>query len=78
MFGNLEKGKMKYYKSAAKYAGKVAGTSMVLVGSALAAVPVEVTTALTDAKADAITVAGSVIAIVVAIAAFLFMRKAIR
>lgn len=43
-----------------------------------AAVPEAVTNALSDAKTDAVTVAGSVIGIVVAIAAFLFMRKAIR
>lgn len=48
------------------------------VGSAMAAVPASVTTALTDAQADAVSVAGTVIGIIVAIAAFMFMRKAIR
>ena len=48
------------------------------VGSAMAAVPADVTTALTDAKSDATTVAGVVIGIIVAIAAFLYMRRAIK
>lgn len=53
--------------------------SLALVaGSAFAAVPADVTTALTDAKADATTVAGVVIGIIVAIAAFLYMRRAIK
>jgi nitrate reductase gamma subunit len=45
---------------------------------AQAAVPTEVTTALTDAKADAISVAGTVFGIIIAIAAFLYMRRATR
>lgn len=49
-----------------------------LAGSAMAAVPADVTTALTDAKSDATTVAGVVIGIIVAIAAFLYMRRAIK
>lgn len=61
----------------AKVAGGVALVPLT-VGSAFAAVPTEVTTALADAKADATSVAGLVIAIIVAIMAFLFMRKAMR
>lgn len=55
--------------------------AVMLVGGAqqaVAAVPADVTTALTDAKGDATTVAGVVIGIIVAIAAFLYMRKAIK
>lgn len=44
-------------------------------GSAFAAVPTEVSTALTDMKADALTVAGLVLVAIIAIAAFKFMRK---
>jgi hypothetical protein len=41
-----------------------------------AAVPTEVTTALTDGKADAITIATGVLLIVFAIAVFRWMRAA--
>ena len=44
-------------------------------GSAFAAVPPDVTTALTDMKADALTVAGLVIVAFIAVMAFKFMRK---
>jgi len=46
-------------------------------GSAFAAVPATVTTALNDASADAVTVAGLVIAIIVAVSAFRYMRRAL-
>lgn len=65
-------GKLKQYVAA--------GVAMVSASAlpVYAAVPAGVTTALTDAQADAVTVAGTVIGIIVAIAAFLYMRKAIR
>ena len=44
-------------------------------GSAFAAVPADVTTALTDMKTDALTVAGLVIVALIAVMAFKFMRK---
>jgi hypothetical protein len=57
---------------------KVAG---VLVGvapvAAFAAVPTEVTSALADGKADALTVAGLGLVIIIAIAAFKYMRKGV-
>ena len=40
-----------------------------------AAVPTEVTSALDDMKADALTVAGLVLVAIIAVAAFKFMRK---
>lgn len=46
-------------------------------GSAFAAVPVDVTTALTDAKADGISVAGLVLIAVIAMYAFKLMRRGI-
>ncbi|PKM26729.1 MAG: hypothetical protein CVV09_05000 [Gammaproteobacteria bacterium HGW-Gammaproteobacteria-13] len=46
-------------------------------GQAFAAVPTEVTTALGDAKADGLTVAGLVLVIIIAIAAFKFIRRAL-
>lgn len=45
--------------------------------SAFAAVPTEVSTALTDAKADALTVAGLALVIVIAIAAFKYMKRGV-
>ena len=63
------------------FGGKLAaGVALVplTVGSAFAEVPAVVTNSLADAKADAVTVAGLVIAIIVAIMAFIFMRKAMR
>lgn len=54
------------------------GALLAPVFSAYAAVPETVTTALTTAQTDAVTVAGTVIGIIVAIAAFMYMRKAIR
>lgn len=47
------------------------------VGSVHAAVPASVTTALTDAATDSVTVAGLALAIIVGIAAFKYMRRAI-
>lgn len=44
-------------------------------GAAHAAVPDEVTTALTDMKADAVAVAGLVLVAIIAVAAFKFMRR---
>jgi hypothetical protein len=46
-------------------------------GQAFAAVPLEVTTALDDAKADGVTVAGVVLVVIIAIAAFKFIRRAL-
>lgn len=63
------------------FGGKLAaGVALVSLAAstAFAAVPEVVTTELATAKADAVTVAGLVIAIIVAIMAFLFMRKAMR
>jgi ActR/RegA family two-component response regulator len=44
-------------------------------GSAMAAVPTEVSTALTDMKADALTVAGFVLVAIIAVSAIKFIRK---
>ena len=54
----------------------VATGALLLAGNAYAAVPTEVTTSLTDGKADAITVAGAVLAIMIAVSAFIWMRRA--
>lgn len=52
------------------------GTGLVVgAGSAMAEVPAAVTTALTALQADALTVAGIVLAAIVAVYAFKFIRK---
>lgn len=64
-----------------KLSGKLAAFGSMLVagaGSAFAAVPADVTTALTDASADTKTVAGLALAIMIGIAVFLWMRRAAR
>lgn len=71
---------MKLLNQARKFGNKVVliGTGLVAsTGTALAAVPVDVTTALTDAKADSLTVAGLALVIIIAIAAFKYMRRAV-
>lgn len=52
-----------------------AGTLASIGGSVYAAVPAVVTTALDDLSTDALTVAGVVLAAIVAIYAFKFIRK---
>lgn len=55
-----------------------AGAALVgSVGSAMAAVPADVSTALTDAKADALTVAGLALIVIIGIAAFKYMRRGV-
>jgi hypothetical protein len=47
------------------------------VSSAFAAVPGDVTTALADAKSDGVNIAGTVLGVIIAIAAFKYIRKAL-
>lgn len=57
---------------------KVAGVLVAVAPlSAFAAVPVEVSTAMADGKADAMTVAGLGLIIVIAIAAFKYMKRGV-
>lgn len=63
------------------YGSKLAASSAVFVGavgSAVAAVPTEVTGAMSDMKSDGITVATAFLVAAIAVAAFLFMRKGAR
>ena len=53
----------------------VASAALVIGNAAHAAIPAAVTTALDDLSADALTVAGIVLAAVVAVYAFKFIRK---
>lgn len=55
---------------------RLGGASLVAFGgSAMAAVPADVTTALADMKADGLVVAGAVLVAIIAIAAIKFIRK---
>lgn len=54
----------------------VAFASTVAAGSVFAAVPAEVTTAITEAGTDAAVIGGAVLVVIVAIAAFKYMRRA--
>lgn len=56
------------------FALSLAGLST-LAGSAMAAVPADVSTAIADMKADGLTVATAVLVAVIAVAAVKFIRK---
>lgn len=57
--------------------GGVVAVTTISAQQAFAAVPLEVTAALDDAKADGVTVAGVVLVVIIAIAAFKFIRRAL-
>ncbi|MNL84746.1 Bacteriophage coat protein B [compost metagenome] len=46
-------------------------------GSAMATVPTEVTTALTEGKTDTLAVAGGALVIIIAVAVFKYMRRGV-
>lgn len=62
-------------KSLALRLSAIPAVVLATTGSAMAAVPAAVSTALTDLQADALTVAGIVLAAIVAVYAFKFIRK---
>ena len=70
------KAKLQSLALLAKRHGPV-GMLVLVPSSAFAAVPANVTTALGDALTDATTVAGLALIIVVGIAAFRYMRRAV-
>ena len=51
------------------------GSLLGLVTSAHAALPADVSTALTDMKADTMSVAGAFVVLAILVAAFMWMRK---
>jgi len=57
--------------------GQVVTVSALGAGSAMAAVPVSVTTAISDAGADAGVIGAAVLVVIVGIYAFKLMRKAL-
>lgn len=64
-------------KNLIKKLAVVQAAALVASGSAMAAVPVEVTTALADMKADGLVVAGAVLVAIIAIAAVKLLRKGV-
>lgn len=66
---------MKHFKRAAKYL--VPGSLLVAAGMAHADVPASVSTSISSGQTDAATVGGLVLGVIVAIAAFKWIRKAI-
>jgi hypothetical protein len=62
-------------KSLALRLAAVSAFVLASAGSAMAAVPAEVTTAIGDMKADGLVVAGAVLVAIIAIAAVKFIRK---
>ncbi|MAE23959.1 MULTISPECIES: major capsid protein [unclassified Pseudomonas] len=57
--------------------GATAAVGLLAMQQAHAALPTGVTTALTDAQADGVEVAGIVLGVIIAIAAFKFIRRAL-
>lgn len=71
---------MKHMNQLRKFGAKASvavGTLGLMATQAYAAVPADATTALTDAKADAATIGTAVFVILVAIAAFKYMRRSL-
>lgn len=69
---------MKAFNVARKYGSRIAVAGAALVGSAgsaIAAVPAEVTTALGDMKTDALIVGGAFLVCIIALAALKMMRR---
>ncbi|MBZ9666740.1 major capsid protein [Pseudomonas sp. LMG 31766] len=57
--------------------GATAAVGLLAMQQAHAALPAGVTTALTDAQVDGVEVAGIVLGVIIAIAAFKFIRRAL-
>lgn len=53
----------------------LSASALLLANQAFAAVPADVTASITEAKSDALTVAGAVLGIVFALLAFTYMRR---
>jgi predicted peptidase len=68
---------MQHLKTLRRSLGAAAATGLMLVQQAHAALPADAETALTDAQADGIKVAGIVLGIIIAIAAFKYIRRAL-
>jgi hypothetical protein len=57
---------------------KAVGTGLLaFTGNAMAAVPTDVTEALNTARVDGVTIAGTVLGVIIAIAVFRYIRRAL-
>ncbi|WP_394239336.1 major capsid protein [Pseudomonas anguilliseptica] len=68
---------MQHIQTLRRSLGAAAATGLMLAQQAYAAVPTEAEKALTDAQADGIKIAGIVLGIIIAIAAFKYIRRAL-
>lgn len=68
---------MQHLKTLRRSLGASAAVGLLAMQQAHAALPDGVTSALTDAQADGVTVAGIVLGVIIAIAAFKFIRRAL-
>lgn len=68
---------MQHIKTLRRSLGVAAASGLLVVQQAYAALPPAAETALTDAQADGIKVAGIVLGIIIAIAAFKYIRRAL-
>jgi hypothetical protein len=68
---------MQHLKTLRRSLGAVAATGLLAVQQAHAALPTEAETALSDAMTDGVKVAGIVLGIIIAIAAFKYIRRAL-
>ncbi|MGU2498630.1 major capsid protein [Pseudomonas aeruginosa] len=57
--------------------GVVLGSVGLLAGQAMAEVPAAATTALNGAQADGVAIGGTVLGVIIAIAAFKYIRRAL-
>lgn len=68
---------MQHIQTLRRSLGAAAATGLMLVQQAHAALPAEAETSLTDAQVDGVKVAGIVLGIIIAIAAFKYIRRAL-
>ncbi|HBO2691751.1 TPA: phage coat protein [Pseudomonas aeruginosa] len=57
--------------------GVVLGSVGLLAGQAMAEVPAAATTALTDAQRDGVAIGGTVLGVIISIAVFKYIRRAL-
>lgn len=65
------------FKSMKTKLAAVAGSSLALAGSSFAAVPADVTTAISSVGTDGATIGGAVLTVIIGIVAFKYLRKAV-
>lgn len=68
---------MRNFKVLTRSLGAAAATGLLMTQQAFAALPADATSEMDAAKADAIALGGLVLVVLIAIAAFKFIRKAL-